>query len=213
LLAEEVMLDLMRCVFLRRRRSSSPHGRSLVDVALAASMMLSACGSTMDAAEGSLLEERSVEARATPTGTTSSEAARQLDARSREALARAPFPVLLFPARLRSQVMTAEGEPWAAVTATDDGLHLSLHGTDREHPVLRDEEVATLPSPSTMVRGGPAWVTLNEQIRSVAWHEGAVAWSLEVECDRPMDDPRCTEEELVLRLAEALERVEPGDAR
>jgi hypothetical protein len=135
-----------------------------------------------------------------------------LDATSHEALARASFPVLLFPARYRSQVITAEGEPWAAVNTTDDGLHLSLHGTSREHPVLSDEEVANLPTPRTLVRGGPAWVTLNEQIRSVAWHEGAIAWSLEVECARPFDDTRCTEEDFVLRLAESLERVDPQSA-
>jgi hypothetical protein len=203
LLADGVMLDRMRPLLFRSRH------RTTLGLGFAASVAISACGSTSDATESALLEDRRVEASPTPSATASSEAARQLDARSREALARAPFPVLLFPARLQSQVITAEGEPWAAVTATDDGLHLSLHGTDREHPVLRDEEVATLPSPTTFVRGGPAWVTLNEQIRSAAWHEGAVAWSLEVECDRPMDDPRCTEADFVLRLAETLERVEP----
>lgn len=212
MLADGVMLDRMHALLLRSPRRGSPALAPLAlgPLALAASIALSACGSTSDATESALLEDRSVEARPTPTVAPSSEAARRLDAPSREALARAPFPVLLFPARLQSQVITAEGEPWAAVTTTDEGLHLSLHGTDREHPVLRDEEVATLPSPTTFVRGGPAWVTLNEQIRSIAWHEGAVAWSLEVECDRPMDDPRCTEEDFVLRLAETLELVEPA---
>ena len=205
MLADGVMLDPMGFSFPRSR---SLLGRGVG--ALAASVVLFACGSTSDATEGALLEDRRIEASPTPSETASAEAARRLDARSREALARAPFPVLLFPARLQSQVITAEGEPWAAVTATDDGLHLSLHGTDREHPVLRDDEVATLPSPSTFVRGSPAWVTLNEQIRSASWHEGTVAWSLEVECDRPMDDPRCTEEDFVLRLAETLELVEPA---
>jgi hypothetical protein len=209
LLADGVMLDRMPSLHLPlRRRPRSLLGPGLG--AITASMMLSACGSTGDSVEGALLDDRTTPAISTPSTPESNRAAAQLDAPSREALARAPFPVLLFPARLQSQVITAEGEPWAAVTATDEGLHLSLHGTDREHPVLRDEEVATLPSPTTFVRGGPAWVTLNEQIRSVAWHEGAVAWSLEVECDRPMDDPRCTEEDFVLRLAETLERVAPA---
>ena len=177
--------------------------RALVVASLS---ILVGCGSAVGS-EPALL--KSSEQPETPA---SSSLVTSLDDVSREALARASFPVLLFPARYRSQVITAEGEPWAAVNATDDGLHLSLHGTSREHPVLRDEEIANLPTPRTMVRGGPAWVTLNEQIRGASWHEGAIAWSLEVECDRPFEDTRCTEEDFVLRLAESLERVDPQSA-
>lgn len=182
------MLALMQSLFGPRRA-----------LAAASLSLFSACG-TSAGTEGALLEGRE---------TPESPAPSTLDAESRVALERASFPVLLFPVRYRSQVITAEGEPWAAVNAADDGLHLSLHGTSRAHPVLSDDEVANLPTPTTLVRGGPAWVTLNEQIRSVAWHEGAIAWSLEVECDRPFDDTRCTEEDFVLRLAEQLERVDP----
>lgn len=174
--------------------------------AAASLVFVTACG-TAAGTEPALLESHD-EREAPPT----SRLVTALDPGSREALARASFPVLLFPARYRSQVITAEGEPWAAVNTTDDGVHLSLHGTSREHPVLRDEEVANLPTPTTLVRGSPAWVTLNEQIRSAAWHEGAIAWSLEVECDRPFEDTRCTEEDFVLRLAESLERVDPQTA-
>ncbi|MBN8614438.1 MAG: hypothetical protein J0L92_27805 [Deltaproteobacteria bacterium] len=189
------MLDVMQS-FLTSSRA----------FAAASLVLVTGCGTAVGAEPALLESSEEREAPATSSLVTA------LDDGSREALARAGFPVLLFPARYRSQVITAEGEPWAAVNATDDGLHLSLHGSARAHSVLSEEEVANLPTPRTLVRGGPAWVTLNEQIRSVAWHEGAIAWSLEVECDRPFDDTRCTEEDFVLRLAESLERVDPQSA-
>ncbi|MBX7196888.1 MAG: hypothetical protein K1X94_32865 [Sandaracinaceae bacterium] len=171
---------------------------------VASLLALSGCGSTEDAAESALLEGH---ARSQPQ--PRSIALEALDGPSREALARAAFPVLLFPSPHVSTVLSQEGEPWVAVSTASDGVHLSLHGTSLEHPVLRDEEVANLPTPTTFVRGVPAWLTLNEQIRSAAWHEGAIAWTLEVECDRPMDDTRCTAEDYVMRLAETLELVDP----
>lgn len=184
-----------------------PHDARVAPLLLASLFALWACGGTEDAAESALLER--------PTQSQPARQARRssvvtdLDAPSREALARAAFPVLLFPSPHHSQVLSQEGEPWVAVSTASDGVHLSLHGTSREHPVLRDEEVANLPTPTTFVRGAPAWLTLNEQIRSAAWHEGAIAWTLEVECDRPMDDTRCTAEDYVMRLAETLELVDP----
>ncbi len=224
MLADEAMLDVMQSFLVRRFGSSigvvvlpgascrtdvleEPgtkfRGEGLLPRAVSAGIVLALAGcGTAAGTEPALLESHEERA-------ASSSLVTALDGTSREALARASFPVLLFPARYRSQVITAEGEPWAAVNARDDGLHLSLHGTSREHPVLRDEEVANLPTPSTLVRGSPAWITLNEQIRSAAWHEGAIAWSLEVECDRPFEDTRCTEEDFVLRLAESLELVDP----
>ncbi|GAB4210835.1 MAG: hypothetical protein OHK0013_31950 [Sandaracinaceae bacterium] len=166
------------------------------------------CGSAgQDAAEATLL------ASSDPQPAARAAAPRDdLDAESRAALARVPFRVLLLPARWSPRVMSTEGQRWVAQTAHADGIHLSLHGTDVEHPDLRDGEVENLPVPSTLVRGVPAWVTLNEQIRAVSFHDGAVAWSLEVECDRPLDDTRCTEPGFALDLAEQLEAVEPQTA-
>lgn len=162
------------------------------------------CGSAPEHTEGALHE---AQPSAPDHEVTSALAA--LDPASRQALARAPFPVLVFPSRYASRVLSAEGEPWAAVSAEGEGLHLSLHGTSFARPVLRDEEVAALPTPTTFVRGGPAWITINEQIRSAAWHEGAIAWDLEIECDRPMDDTRCTDDTFVRQLAESLVAIDP----
>jgi len=200
-------------------RSHSPSALARAATAVATLAVLSGCGTAAsDPAQASLAEPRST-SRAQTEGSTSASVpatVERLDSDSRAALARAAFPVLLFPARWTSQVMSIEGQRWVAVAAHDDGLHVSLHGSDVAHPDLREDEVANLPTPTTLVRGTPAWITLNEQIRSAAWHEGAVAWSLEVECDRPFEDTRCTQEEFVLALAETLESVDPqtlGGAR
>ena len=199
--------------------SRSRRTRVLAPAALVSLALLGGCATTAsDPAQASLAEPGS-SSRAQREGSTRTDlpaTLRRLDADSRAALERAAFPVLLFPARWTSQVMSIEGQRWVAVAAHDDGVHVSLHGSDVAHPDLRDDEVANLPTPTTMVRGSPAWITLNEQIRSAAWHEGAVAWSLEVECDRPFEDTRCTEVEFVLALAQTLESVDPqtlGGAR
>ncbi len=177
---------------------------TLGSLSLALSCALAGCGTAgQDPAEATLLEGRA------PTASVQSDALEALDASSRAVVQRTPFPVLLLPARWAPQVMGQEGQRWIAQAAHQDGLHVSLHGSDVSHPDLRDEEVANLATPTTLVRGVPAWVTLNEQIRSVAWNEGRVAWSLEVECDRPFDDARCTEDRFVRTLAETLEAIEP----
>jgi hypothetical protein len=177
---------------------------------LVSALVLSACGSAEpDATEAHLVQGSAERPAARAPGAALGATLGGLDAESREALARVPFPVLLLPARWSPRVMSVEGQRWVAESAHQDGVHLALHGTDVAHPDLRDEEVANVPTPTTLVRGVPAWITLNEQVRSAAWNEGAVAWSLEVECERPFEDTRCTEDEFVRTLAEALEVVDP----
>jgi len=207
---------MLLCMSRARLPSALPRAASAVATL---AVVLVGCGTAAsDPAQASLAEPRSTSpsrSEASPS-TAVPAAVGRLDAESRAALERAAFPVLLFPARWTSQVMSIEGQRWVAVAAHDDGLHVSLHGSDVAHPDLREDEVANIPTPTTLVRGSPAWITLNEQIRSAAWHEGAVAWSLEVECDRPFEDTRCTEDEFVRALAETLESVDPqvlGGAR
>jgi hypothetical protein len=128
----------------------------------------------------------------------------QLAPESRAALAAAPVAMLVLPAEYAAGSTVMTGEAWAALSYRDDALTISLHATSRAHPVIDDDEVLEVPPPEHTVRGEPARVTINEAIRSVAWQEGGVAYALEVECARPMDDVRCTESEFVLALADEL---------
>lgn len=188
---------------------SVPPSPSRAASAAVLALALGACGTASREPAQTALTEPTARSEESARGASSPAVVSRLDAESRAALERAAFPVLLFPARWTSQVMSMDGQRWVAVAAHDDGLHVSLHGSDVAHPDLRDDEVADLPTPTTLVRGTPAWITLNEQIRSAAWHEGSVAWSLEVECDRPFEDSRCTEEDFVRALAETLVVVDP----
>ena len=123
---------------------------------------------------------------------------------ARAALAASPVPMLVLPADRARATTILTGERWAALHFRDDALTISLHATDVSHPVVGDDEVAHLPPPPDTVRGRPARVLFNEQIRSVAWEEGPVSYALEVECARPFEDTRCTEPDFVLELADAL---------
>lgn len=127
-----------------------------------------------------------------------------LGAESRAALADSPVPMLVLPERYAAGTTVMRGPEWAALSYRDDELTLSLHATRRAHPVIDDEELLEIPPADQSVRGEPARVTINEAIRSVGWIEDGVAYALEVECARPMDDVRCTESDFVLALAEQL---------
>lgn len=141
---------------------------------------------------------------ATPTATTPTAAIALLTPEARAALAAAPVPMLMLPDHRARASTFLVGDRWASFHYRDAELTISLHATDLSHPVVADDEIAHLPPPPDTVRGRPARVLLNEQIRSVAWEQGPVSYALDVECARPFDDTRCTEPEFVLELADAL---------
>ena len=114
---------------------------------------------------------------------------------------------LELPAPYAEVAVRTAGEHFRASSARRDGLTISLHATDLSHPVLTDDELGRLPPATHEVRGVPARVLSNEGIRSVAWAEGGLDYALEVECARPLDDARCTEDAFVLELAASLVRA------
>lgn len=171
-----------------------------------ASVLLAACG-TPDAAPAPAAPAELLPGPTVPGPSPERPDVGLEDALSPEAraeLARAPFPMLLLPREYAAATRITTGERWAALAWRDDALTISLHATDHARPVVSDDEVVTAPPPDDSVRGEPARVMLNEQIRSVAWIEDGVAYALEVECARPMDDARCTEPDFALALAERL---------
>jgi hypothetical protein len=119
---------------------------------------------------------------------------------SRAAAMASPVPVLLFAGEWSARSIVTSGAGFYAISAREGELTLSLHATNVvHHPgdgshARREHEV----------RGQPALVLVNEGIRSVTWSEGAVSYAVEVECARPFEDPRCTEDLFVLGIANAL---------
>lgn len=130
-----------------------------------------------------------------------------LDSTSRAALARSPVPVLLLPSPYASASTLTSGRGFYAISAREGELAIALHATDIVHA---PGDGVPLPARDHEVRGRPALVLVNEGVRSVTWEEGRVSYVLELECYHPFEDPRCTEDDFVLSLAEALVPVEAG---
>jgi hypothetical protein len=131
-----------------------------------------------------------------------------LSAEARQTVLGSSVRPLLLPREHAAASLITAGPRWVAISARGEGITLSLHATDHHHSVVGDEELAQVPPPSATVRGEAARVTSNEGIRSVAWMEQGVAYALEVECERPFEDTRCTEDAFLLELADRLVSLE-----
>jgi hypothetical protein len=124
---------------------------------------------------------------------------------ARQQLAASPLTVLLLPSPelARSAVITT-GERWYAASYHRDEHGISIHATD----VVHENVAGAAPPPARdRVRGVPALVQVNEGIQSVAWEEHGVHYVVEVECERPFEDVRCTSDAYVRSLAESLVAV------
>ena len=118
-------------------------------------------------------------------------------------LANAPAPVLLPPADSPYFGGTLVVRPafWA-YSAADGTTTISLQASTK----ARVHTHLTPKAPPDRVRGVPAWITENEGIVSIAWIEGGVAYTLEVECG----DPRkaaCRDDGLARSIAASLVAV------
>lgn len=152
--------------------------------------------------------ERAQGAQSAVSARLGSEAVAALDAPSREAVSRAPLPVLLFAdgAQARASRVTA-GPAWYAISARVGERTFSLH-------VVRDESAGVAPEGhNERVRGAPAMVLFNEGVRSVTWSERGATYALEVECYHPFEDTACTQSAYVKALAESLVAVSTGETQ
>lgn len=116
-----------------------------------------------------------------------------------DAISASTVPVLLpnLPAAISSAFVTT-GDLWYGADMTVDGAHLFIFGSRGEFPnqlKLSAEEEARL-SNFTVYR--------THQIVTLSFVMYGAAYRLDVECDKPMDDPRCTHDDYVLGLAEGL---------
>jgi hypothetical protein len=123
-------------------------------------------------------------------------------------LARPAIPELQFgdPADARAATVT-RGEHFYAVSLRRGEVTLSIHATDVVHPAPPGANVP--PPPPDHIRGVPARILVNEGIRSITWDDAGVSYVLEVECYRPFEDQRCTEDAFIRATAESLVMVEP----
>ena len=125
------------------------------------------------------------------------------DARAEVRKARVPVLVPADKALVASAVVTT-GDHWSSVSIRSAEHSIVIQGSD----VVHDAPAGTvLPKATERVRGVSAFVARNEGILSVSWDEGGIVYSLDVECVRPFEDPRCTENAYALSLVESLVRI------
>lgn len=128
---------------------------------------------------------------------------------SRASLERSTVPMLVLPAPYAGGSLVMVGPTWTALSYQGDGITITLQATGHWHDMLDQGELLEIPSPTSRVRQQPAWETVNELIRSLAWNERGpggdeVAYALEIECARPEHDARCTESTFLATVAHQL---------
>ncbi len=126
----------------------------------------------------------------------------KLPTQAREVVARSPVPVLVVDDDRMLARATVMAKPhWYALSTQVDDVTVSLHAT---RAVRRYPHIQVKPRPvEWSVRGRAARVSNNEGIWSVAWREGIVAYSLDVECANPTA-PRCSDPSYLMQLSRRL---------
>ena len=111
----------------------------------------------------------------------------------------APLPVLLpvDPDLLASAVITV-GESWYTASMRTSELTVLFKGSaaGREVPGLGTNKEGDQPSSDDHV------LTRTHGIVTLTFQEFGAAYSIDVECARPMEDSRCTADDYIIELAE-----------
>ncbi len=146
-----------------------------------------------------------------PMGAATADAAptpwSRLNADQRAVLTRTEARVLLpATARLLKAAILTGDKAWYTASIRDGDATITLEGTRQafDHPEIRKEFPAAPPT-----RKAPR-IGHNELVIEAAFIEDGTSYSLEVECEQPDKNPRCTEDTYVRRLALDLVRVRPA---
>jgi hypothetical protein len=118
----------------------------------------------------------------------------------REKLEQSAVPVLVpRDADVLDSAIVTLGDDWYAASLKDDGASLHIRGTRRSFDFQGD-----VWTPQEKALGDDYTLTRTHQLVSVSFGAFGIAYTLDVECSRPMDDVRCTEDTYVLDLANDL---------
>lgn len=120
-----------------------------------------------------------------------------LDAQQERRLSRSPVPALV-PERadLLDGATVTTGPHWYAVSLDGEAHDVYVSGTRLEF------EVPSVKLPAE--RAEDFRITRNELIASLAFNAWGAAYVIEVECARPSEDTRCTEDDYIVELANDL---------
>lgn len=119
----------------------------------------------------------------------------------REKLAEITVPVLAFDdaGLLANALLTHHVNWYALATETGDGVDLHLRGT-RNAYVYPDMEVPE----AARAAAKNYTLTRTHAVVTVSWRSFDVSYSLDVECAKPLEDPRCTQDQFALKVVEDL---------
>lgn len=125
----------------------------------------------------------------------------RLPTEQRKKLAEVKLPVLAFDddALLATALLTHHHNWYVIAVKSDDGLHMNVLGNRNAWtvPAMEIPEAA---------RAAAEDYTLSRThgIVTVSWRSFGTSYSVDVECAKPMSDPRCTEDEFALAVVEQL---------
>ena len=132
----------------------------------------------------------------------------ELTSRQREKVAASPIPVLLpGDAGLRETAHLSVGAHWAAASMVGDGHTVYVQGSRGVHEVPSIE----LSAVGDELTRKPYSITRIHQILTISFERFGIAYHIDVECDRQMVDPRCTEDDYAIGLMEGLLVVRGGE--
>lgn len=131
-----------------------------------------------------------------------------LKKRQHEAAGRAPIPALLPNVeRLIEVAVLMSGEDWYAASMVVDDHGISIHGSRRAFYVPGMDI-----SNEVVHEGAKHLLNRSEGVVSLTFEAFGVAYMMRIDCERPFEDARCTEDDYIIDIAEALAIV-PGAVR
>lgn len=119
-----------------------------------------------------------------------------------EVVSRATLPVLLpaDPALLRAAQLTL-GDRWYGASIRADSMSIAILGSRQ---AFRLPEASLVPPNRPLERSGGVRLSRRQGSPQLAFQAFGAAYWLTIECDRPFDDRRCTEDDTLVTLAEGL---------
>jgi hypothetical protein len=131
-----------------------------------------------------------------------------LKKRQHEAAGRSPIPALLPNVeRLIEVAVLMSGEDWYAASMVVDDHGISIHGSRRAFFVPGMDI-----SNEVVHEGAKHLLNRSEGVVSLTFEAFGVAYMMRIDCERPFEDARCTEDDYIIDIAEALAIV-PGAER
>ena len=117
-----------------------------------------------------------------------------------EVVGRSPVPVLLpGDAGLTSAARLSAGPHWYAASMITPDHSVYIQGSRGAY----EHDQVALDAPGDALTARPYTITRIHQILTLSFERFGVSYAIDVECQRPMDDPKCVEDGYAVGLYES----------